>query len=223
MAKDPAFLFYSSDFLTGTMFWTNEQIGLYIRMLCAQHQHNGRIDTNVLRTQCDSIKNGDIVYAKFSHDEYGSYNERLQIEMEKRKAKSIKASESVNKRWNKEKNKVYDSNTNVLRSENENENVNENINKINNKVKKLKFKPPTLEQVSKFFEDNGYTNADTAWNYYNDADWTDSTGKPVLNWKQKMRIVWFRDENKKKITLSLHDLDRRARELNEQILYPHEK
>ena len=26
-SKDPAFLFYSSDFLTGTMFLTDEQVG----------------------------------------------------------------------------------------------------------------------------------------------------------------------------------------------------
>ena len=38
MAKDPAFLFYPSDFLTGTMFMTDEQVGKYIRLLCAQHQ-----------------------------------------------------------------------------------------------------------------------------------------------------------------------------------------
>ena len=44
MAKDPAFLFYTSDFLTGTMFMTNEQVGIYIRLLCSQHQHGGIID-----------------------------------------------------------------------------------------------------------------------------------------------------------------------------------
>ena len=216
MAKDPAFLFYSSDFLTGTMFWTNEQIGLYIRMLCAQHQHNGRIDTNVLRTQCDSITNGDVVYSKFKHDIDGSYNERLQIEMDKRKQKSIKASESVNKRWNKEKNKLYDSNTNVLRSENENENVNEDINKDDNnngKPKKLNFNPPSIEDVIKFFDDNGYTNGDKAWHYYEDGNWKDSNGKQVINWKQKMRIVWFKDENKKKVIRSIHDQDKRTRKI----------
>ncbi|NBP71152.1 MAG: DUF1376 domain-containing protein, partial [Cytophagia bacterium] len=131
MAKDPAFLFYSSDFLTGTMFMTNEQVGLYLRMLCAQHQHGGRIDTNVLRTQCESITNGMLVYSKFKHDEHGSYNERLQIEMDKRKAKSVKAAESVKSRWNKAKsNDIYERNTNVIRSENENENENEDENVI---------------------------------------------------------------------------------------------
>jgi uncharacterized protein YdaU (DUF1376 family) len=141
MAKDPAFLFYSSDFLTGTMFMTNEQVGLYLRMLCAQHQHGGRIDTNVLRTQCESITNGMLVYSKFKHDEHGSYNERLQIEMDKRKAKSVKAAESVKSRWNKAKsNDIYERNTNVIRSENENENENEDENVI--KVVSAKFKKP---------------------------------------------------------------------------------
>lgn len=131
MAKDPAFLFYTSDFLTGTMFMTNEQVGLYIRMLCAQHQHGGRIDTTVLRTQCDSITGGILVYNKFVHDELGSYNERLQIEMDKRKLKSLKASESVRSRWNKVKaNSAYEGNTNVLRTENENENRIDNTNLI---------------------------------------------------------------------------------------------
>lgn len=126
MAKDPAFLLYSSDFLTGTMFMTNEQVGLYIRLLCAQHQHGGRIDTNVLRSQCNGITGGDAVFEKFAHDESGSYNERLAEEIEKRREKSVKAKKSVNKRWEKRESDSYDSNTNVLRSEDENENENEN-------------------------------------------------------------------------------------------------
>lgn len=61
------------------------------------------------------------------------------------------------------------------------------------------FVSPTLDEVKLFFDDNGYANGERAWNYYNDAGWKDSTGKPVKNWKQKMRGVWFRDENKKPV------------------------
>ena len=81
MAKDPAFLFYPSDFLTGTMFMTNEQIGIYIRLLCSQHQHGGIIDKdsfNALVGGFNLIKN------KFIETETGFYNERLTIEMDKR-------------------------------------------------------------------------------------------------------------------------------------------
>jgi len=66
------------------------------------------------------------------------------------------------------------------------------IKKVN---KRNEFVPPHIEEVVKFFDENGYANGERAWNYYNDADWKDSTGKPVKNWKQKMRGVWFRPEN----------------------------
>jgi len=69
------------------------------------------------------------------------------------------------------------------------------------KVKeKVKFVPPLIDEVVKFFEEHGYTNGDKAWNYYNDGDWKDSKGNPVVSWKQKMRMVWFKDENKKQPT-----------------------
>ena len=32
--KDPAFLLYYTDFLVGTAFMTNEEVGMYIRILC---------------------------------------------------------------------------------------------------------------------------------------------------------------------------------------------
>ena len=197
--KDPAFLFYASDFLTGTMFMSNEQVGLYIRLLCAQHQHGGRIYTNVLRTQCDSITGGDAVFQKFEHDGEFSFNTRLRDEMQKRSEKAEKARESVNKRWEKHK---YDSNTNVLRSENVNVIVNKDISIneaiSNKKGKSKKIEYPTIEQVKEYFQQNGYDPAkgEKAYRYYSESDWKDSKGNTVKNWKQKMQGVWFKDENK---------------------------
>jgi len=76
------------------------------------------------------------------------------------------------------------------------------VNKVN-KVKKVKksigkFSPPTQDDVSNYFLDNGFTkqSGSKAWNYYDVADWKDSRGNQVKNWKQKMRGVWFKDENK---------------------------
>ena len=119
------------------MFMTNEQVGLYIRLLCAQHQHDGKIYTNVLRTQCDSITGGDTIFAKFDHDGQFSFNTRLRDEMQKRAEKAEKARDSVNKRWEKHR---YDSNTNVLRSEDVNVNENIDVIIIDNKVKKKEKK-----------------------------------------------------------------------------------
>jgi uncharacterized protein YdaU (DUF1376 family) len=199
MAKDPAFLFYASDFLTGTMFMTNEQVGLYIRLLCAQHQHGGKIYTNVLRTQCDSITGGDTIFAKFDHDGEFSFNTRLRDEMQKRAEKADKARDSVNKRWEKHR---YDSNTNVLRSEDVNVIVNKDVSNnavvIKNKAKSKKIKYPNIEEVAAYFKENGYDpkKGEKAWKYYAETDWKDSQGNTVRNWKQKMQGVWFKDENK---------------------------
>ena len=57
MSKDPAFLFYSSDFLTGTMFLSDEQTGRFIKLLCVQHQ-KGRLSEkhmlNIFKTMIES-------------------------------------------------------------------------------------------------------------------------------------------------------------------------
>jgi hypothetical protein len=201
MAKDPAFLFYTSDFLTGTLTMTDEQVGKYIRLLCLQHQKGDLTEKDMLFI-CKS--HDEDIFSKFKNI-YGKYfNERLREESIKR----IKYSES--RRNNKLKKNI--SSTYVKHMENENENINENINK-NIKSKKEKFCPPPLEDVIKFFEENGYTNGDKAWNYYNDGEWKDSKGNQVVNWKQKMRMVWFKDENKRKVVRSIHDQDKRTREI----------
>jgi len=72
------------------------------------------------------------------------------------------------------------------------------------KKKRKQFTPPTFNDVVKYFIDNGYTkeSAINAFKYYDEAEppWTDSTGKKVRGWKQKMRGVWFRDKNKQSET-----------------------
>ena len=80
--KDPAFLFYTSDFLTGTMFMSNEQIGKYIRMLCAQHQHGHLTDEHMIN-MCGTLD--PVILEKFKRDKDGLlYNKRLDFEIKKR-------------------------------------------------------------------------------------------------------------------------------------------
>lgn len=63
---------------------------------------------------------------------------------------------------------------------------------------KKEFIPPTIEEVISYFSENQYSveAAKTAYNYYNIANWTDSQGSPVRNWKQKMIANWFTPKNK---------------------------
>lgn len=82
MSKDPAVLFYTSDFLTGTAFFTDEQRGQYIRLLCEQHQ-NGHIPENHMVSVCFTL--GSPVAKKFVKDADGNYfNERMEEEILKR-------------------------------------------------------------------------------------------------------------------------------------------
>ena len=122
--KDPAFLFYSSDFLTGTMFMSDSQLGKYIKILCTQHQKGHLSEKDMLKI-CKRYDKD--IFEKFVKDENGKYyNIRLEKEIEKRSAYS-------KSRANNRKNKINFENicfSYVKHMENENENI--NINNINN-------------------------------------------------------------------------------------------
>ena len=63
-------------------------------------------------------------------------------------------------------------------------------------LRTTKNKQPILEDVIAYFNENNYTteSATKAFYYYH-PEWKDSNGRKVINWKQKMRGVWFKDEN----------------------------
>lgn len=69
---------------------------------------------------------------------------------------------------------------------------------VYDKKVKPKFIPPTLDEVKVYFKEKGYSevSAEKAFNYYDVAEWKDSKGNQVKNWKQKMMGVWFKEENK---------------------------
>lgn len=64
--------------------------------------------------------------------------------------------------------------------------------------RRVQYSAPTLEEVKSYFKEKGYRQeiAMKAFEYYDNADWHDSSGKKVRNWKQKMIAVWFKDEHK---------------------------
>ena len=67
-------------------------------------------------------------------------------------------------------------------------------------------KPPSLEEVISYFDENGYTkeSATKMFEYYEESRkprgrvWKDGRGNTVKNWKQKARSIWFKDDNLKK-------------------------
>ncbi len=138
MAKDPAFLFYSSDFLTGVMFLDMKERGEYITLLCVQHQ-KGFISKN----EMESITKSENVKAKFIFSENGFYNNRLLEESEKRKKYSASRAENRRKKENlsnsKEKDMINISKSYDEHMENENENENRDLSFKNNKELKEKY------------------------------------------------------------------------------------
>ena len=127
MAKDPAVLLYTSDFLSGTYTMSDEQVGKYIRLLCFQHQ-KGKLTEKDMQSICKGYD--EEVYSKFDLIDGYYVNKRMYEEAEKRS----KFTESRRKNASaKHMPKHMDNHM-----ENENENINENrIEYINADFEKL--------------------------------------------------------------------------------------
>lgn len=143
MAKDPAILFYTSDFLTGTYTMSDEQTGRYIRLLCLQHQKGF-----LTLTDMEFICKGEdkVVFSKFEQFEPGKYaNATLQKHAETRK--NYSESRRSN-RLKKDVNKIcytYDDDmVNVIVIEDVNKIVIEKVNVF-----------LTLEETEKLKKDHG--------------------------------------------------------------------
>ena len=142
MSKDPAFLFYSGDFIVGTYRFTDEQVGKYIRLLTMQHQNGGYISEKDMLFICKSYD--EDIYAKFKISEDGMYyNQRLLDEMTKRKSysesrRSNRKGKDVTEDVKKDNHMSNICKTYDKHMENENEDV--NINDNDNELKVLKNK-----------------------------------------------------------------------------------
>lgn len=204
--KDPAFLFYSSDFLSGTMLMTDEEIGQYIKLLCLQHQ-KGHLKEKDMLNICKT--HNEDIFSKFKKDEEGNYyNERLEYEANKRKAYS------ESRRNNRKKKETYEEDMkNICNSyeehmENENENINKTVIK-NKDNRKRGSKGKKEEEKIHFAEFVSMTNAEyeklvsTYGKEFADQcikkldDYKGSSGK---NYKSDYRAIgsWVVDEIKKK-------------------------
>lgn len=82
MSKDPAFLFYAQDWITGTLTMTMEERGQFITILAVMHQ-KGRLDQKTIRFLVGNVS--DSLKDKFEIDSDGKwFNVRLEEEIEKR-------------------------------------------------------------------------------------------------------------------------------------------
>lgn len=149
MAKDPAFLFYSADFMIGIVYMTNEQVGKYIKLLCLQHQNGGPLTNDEMMFVCGSFDKK--IFDKFiKTDDDRYFNERLSQEIDKRKKYSeSRQSNRLSKSNNDELSNIcqtYDKDMSDTCKSYENHMVNENTNSISIV---LKDKKNTIEDNKK--------------------------------------------------------------------------
>jgi hypothetical protein len=163
MAKDPAFLFYYTDFLVGTAFMTFEEKGAYIVVLCHLADKVVLSEEDILmlvpKTLWTAIKK------KFKVCPEGFYNERLRVEVEKRKAFCNSRRENIKGRY------ICSTSVDTSVEHMENININKDINKDISKDRgirgkeNLKKTPQTIEerikQCKAVFEDKEFIESAT--------------------------------------------------------------
>lgn len=134
MGKDPAVLFYTGDFLVGTMKMNYSQKGRYIQLLCLQHQ-DGHLSEDDMIEVCGGID--EKIFSKFVKDENGRYyNERMEAEsikrrrfVESRQRNLVKTDKEAQANNHTETHMdVHMEQHTEVRMENENRNRNKNIN-----------------------------------------------------------------------------------------------
>jgi len=129
MAKDPAVLFYTQDFLVGTLTMTDEQMGRYIYLLCLQHQ-KGKLTLSDLKSK---LKEDDIEVAEKFPLQADGYYYNLRMYEEAIKRKNYTESRRNNRKKKDDVDVQLLKQSYVNRMENENEDVNVNVNDIVNK------------------------------------------------------------------------------------------
>ena len=209
MGKDPAVLFYPNDFIASTALWSDEEVGIYIRLLCYQHI-SGSIREDDFERICGTY---DRIRDKFKTDEQGNrFNERMREESEKRKTYSESRRKNISARYNKKsssENRAEDmknicdtyvdtyeehmGNRNRIR----NNNRDSNNSTSNTTTKKKAFIPPTLDEVLEFAKEKDRTDiAKEFFEYFDTGQWVDSKGDKVKSWKQKF-LTWCSRNPKK--------------------------
>lgn len=189
MAKDPAVLFYTADFLTVIQGLTLEEIGAFIKLLCIQHQ-TGHLSEKTIKLSVGEISPDVLQF--FKKDEDGLiYNERMEEEQKRRQSFTESRRKNVKKRY--EKNPTY-VDTSVVHMETETVTVTETVNETKNKYGKFENVLLTREEYEKLKAKYPYT-------YEKHIDdlsyYVESNGKKYKSHYATI-LAWTRKEEKEK-------------------------
>jgi uncharacterized protein YdaU (DUF1376 family) len=160
MSKDPAVLFYTSDFLSGTFTMSNEQVGMYIRLLCLQHQ-KGKLTEKDMLSICRAY---DVeIWSKFKNEDGAFYNERMYNETIRRQKFSESRRNNAKSPKNESTSKAY---AKHMETETENETITKNRTKTKTEILDAKFEDWWLWYDYKKSKDK----AKKSWNKLNENE-----------------------------------------------------
>lgn len=195
MAKDPAMLFYTADFLVGVAFMSMEERGQYITLLCYQQQR-GHLTRDEMEKAVGTLTPD--VLEKFVQDEEGKYyNRRAEVEINKRQNYTnsrIKNFSHIESHMGDHMEKHMESH---MENENENEIDNiksetENAKRDNRGVgekeeKKTRFTPPSIEEVAAYCAErqNGIDPQNFV-DFYTSKGWKVGN-QPMKDWRAAVR------------------------------------
>ena len=179
MAKDPAFLFYPGDYVSGTMGMTFEEKGAYMDLLMLQF-NRGHMNTHMIQHTVGHL--WDQVKCKFIQDNEGLwYNVRLDVEKEKRKTFTESRRNNMKPKDKPSYEPPYETHMQP-HMDSHMENVNEDINKdINTNKSKCSFEQAFEYMANKISLDLAKIEAEKFVNYYTSNGW--KVGKnPMKSW-----------------------------------------
>jgi uncharacterized protein YdaU (DUF1376 family) len=168
--------------------WTDDLLGGYFRLCLYLYSNNGKLDEqqipNLLRPCC---KKPDEVWKKVAHkfSKTGTTISQKRVTQELRSAKRLM---QAKRRGGLARAKQVQD---TSRTPDRTPSAKESKGKVSKeRSKRKKFVPPTIEQVCAYRQQNPELHnidADDFYKGYADAGWIDTQGKPVRNWKLKMR------------------------------------
>ena len=157
--KDPAFLFYSTDFYEGTRTMLPEERACFLDLMIYQHQR-GYIPNDIKRVllYCNGIDEATLkatLEAKFKLTDKGWINERLQMVIEEREAYSEKQSINgiVGQFWKKAKAILNKKDFDTLKDSLSNQSNNDILELIKDKEINKATLEAMLEALLKHLED----------------------------------------------------------------------
>ena len=204
MAKKPSISFYTSDFITQTMFLSFEEKGKLIMLYCLQHQH-GHLSKEQMESICGNLSTSILKF--FKVDEEGKYfNEQIEQSMIERDNFIKRQKEKGYKRWQKDTTAHTTANAvaKPLEDEDEKEEEIEDVKEKDKKEKRVvrekgNFQKPTEQEILDYAKEKGLKVdcIDDFMDYYDSNGWkVGKAGLPMKDWKASYR-KWCRNDYSK--------------------------